>query len=55
LSGTPYLYDEQDILFKSLFNDVIVKYGEYDYHPTVKFVKYNSGLGDKYGKRISYL
>jgi hypothetical protein len=55
LSGTPYLYNEQDVLFKSIFDNIIVRYGKYDYQPTVKFIKYDSGLGKVYGKRISYL
>lgn len=55
LSATPYLNNEQDILFRSLYNNTIVKCGIYHYQPIVKFIKYDSGLGKIYGKRISYL
>jgi hypothetical protein len=52
LSATPYNPKERDILIKGIFNEVIVKYGEYDFQPTIKFVKYNSELGEKYGNRV---
>jgi len=55
LSATPYLDKEKNILVKSIFDDILVTYGSYDYQPTVKFIKFDSGLGEKYGKRISYL
>lgn len=55
LSATPYNPHERDTLIKSIFGEVLVKYGEYDFQPTVKFIKYNSGLGDKYGKRVCYM
>jgi superfamily II DNA or RNA helicase len=55
LSATPYNPKERDILIKGIFNEVIVKYGTYDFQPTIKFIKYNSELGDKYGKRVVWL
>ena len=55
LSATPYNPHEKDILIKGIFNEVIVRYGEYDFQPTIKFIKYESGLGDRYGKRVRYL
>lgn len=55
LSATPYLDKEKTILVKSIFDDILITYGSYDYQPTVKFIKFNSGLGEKYGRRISYL
>jgi superfamily II DNA or RNA helicase len=55
LSATPYLDKEKDILVKSIFDDILITYGTYDYQPIVKFIKFDSGLGIKYGKRISYL
>lgn len=55
LSATPYNPKERDILVKSIFDDVIVRYGTYDFQPTIKFVKFDSGLGATVGKRVHYL
>lgn len=55
LSATPYFDREKNILVKSIFDDILVTYGTYDYQPIMNFTKFSSGLGEKYGKRISYL
>jgi superfamily II DNA or RNA helicase len=55
LSATPYNPLERDTLIKSMFNEVIVRYGEYDFQPVIKFIKYNSELGPTYGKRVYYM
>lgn len=55
LSATPYNPQERDVLIKGIFDEVIVRYGEYDFQPTIKFIKYQSGLGARYGKRVRFL
>lgn len=55
LSATPWHSGDKDILMKSTFGPVVTEFGEYDYQPTVKFLHYNSGLGDKYGRRVCWL
>lgn len=55
LSATPYLVDEKEVLFKSIFNDTLIKNNNYDYIPTIKFYKYNSGLGKENGYKLNFL
>jgi superfamily II DNA or RNA helicase len=55
LSATPYNEKDKDILIRSIVGDIMVEYGEYDFHPTIKYVQYNSGLGATYGKRVNWL
>lgn len=55
LSATPYLADEKEVLFKSIFNDTLIKNNKYDYIPTINFYKYNSGLGEENGYKLNYL
>jgi superfamily II DNA or RNA helicase len=55
LTATPYFDKEKGNFIKSVFGNVIIKYTNYDYTPEIKFVKFNSGLGKEYGKRVRFL
>lgn len=55
LSATPFHEKEKAILMHSTFGDVVTKYGDYDLKPNIKFIKYDSGLGSKFGGRIVWM
>ena len=54
LSATPFVQSLHKLMLENTIGKTIVEDKEYELIPKVFFVKYDSGLTEKYGKRISY-
>jgi superfamily II DNA or RNA helicase len=56
LSATPFAYDINAVLLYNSIGNVFYVYKEYELKPkNVYFVRYDSGLGPKYGKKIAFI
>ena len=55
LSATPFQYGSAEVLMKNTIGEILYETNDYDLPPKYCFLYYDSKLGDKYGRKISFV